>query len=152
MTTRQCNRCQEVKPLTEYSRRLSGHQYHCRPCNRAYLKTYHEHNPQEYLAPSTLRLTRRLHRLFRRAADPVAFAVRAYLWALCSETKEAQQWFGYYGSSDEIIGLAEDAEALHQLQQDPAWDFLRTRGDPSAARQWSRNLRQLIGHGIWRPF
>lgn len=44
---KQCSRCRETKPLSEFNRRGKGHQAACRQCNSEYYRNYYLTNPKE---------------------------------------------------------------------------------------------------------
>ncbi len=46
---RQCSKCGELKPVTEFSRKLSGLQVHCRECVREYNRAYRAANRERLL-------------------------------------------------------------------------------------------------------
>jgi recombinational DNA repair protein (RecF pathway) len=78
MATKQCTNCGETKPISEFPRRGSGYQSHCKECSRAYIRKHYQSNKQYYLDKNKRKLERILVLVREAKSKPCADCGQSY--------------------------------------------------------------------------
>lgn len=139
-TSKQCNKCREVKPLGAFYRRsasLDGRQAHCKPCSNRTADEYAAAHPEFTRAKTARRRARKLGatpELFT-SAELYALWAEADAWAcvFCGAPWAHQEHFVPLArGGDHALGNIWPACAdcnLTKSDRDP-WEYLRSRGVP----------------------